>query len=164
MPLPDFIGALYAINSASINHVKLRLLGHPPVYLRRILVLVCWHQEKITPAEVEETMRLFDREDSWSGQQLEHLRNFLTNDDGKDFVMVKLLQLHRPVAESKQKLDAYQKIFLGSLLRKAGHPVLIAPAASGSEHHGLKLAALDKSWYFPLRPGLCSAAPALWWR
>jgi hypothetical protein len=154
-------------------------------------------RKKITPAEVEETMRLFDREGSWSGQQLEHVRNFLANDDGKDFVMVNLLQLHTPVAESRQKLDAYQKIFLGSLLRKAGHPVLIARAASGNieniacdqadnwgaagliryrsrrdfmeilpatigrEHHGLKLAALEKTLAFPASPWFMLGGPRI---
>ena len=43
-----------------------------------------------------------------------------------------LLLLNRPLEESRRKLDTYQKIFLGRLLRKAGHPVMIATAASGN--------------------------------
>ena len=154
-------------------------------------------RKKITREEVEQTMRLFDDVDSHSSQQIEHLRNFLANDDGKDFVMVNLLQLCKPVVDSKQKLDTYQKIFLGSLLRKAGHPVLIARAASGnienidsdqadnwgaaglvryrsrrdlmeilphtigSEHHGLKLAALDKTLAFPASPWFMLGGPRI---
>ncbi|MGI9285589.1 MAG: hypothetical protein ACR2P1_09380, partial [Pseudomonadales bacterium] len=64
-------------------------------------------------------MRLFDGKNSSTAQQVEHLRHFLANDDGKDFVMVNLLHLAKPVGESRKKLGAYQKIFLGALLRKA---------------------------------------------
>jgi hypothetical protein len=71
-------------------------------------------------------MRIFDGEDSWTNRQQEHLRKFLLNDDGKDFVMVNLLRLKSPRKESREKLARYQKVFLGSLLRKAGHPVMIA--------------------------------------
>ncbi|MEZ5502982.1 MAG: hypothetical protein R3E50_10100 [Halioglobus sp.] len=140
---------------------------------------------RITPGEVEETMRLFDLHGMGTPAQREHVRYFLANDDGRDFVMVNLLHLKPPVAESRRKLDTYQKVFLGALLRKAGHPVLIARAASGnvenvacehadnwsaagmiryrsrrdlmemlpstigSEHHGLKLDALEKTLAFP---------------
>ena len=95
----------------------------------------CWYvgfKKKITPAEAESTMALLDSRASWTGSQRENLEHFLRNDDGKDFVMVNLLQLKTPVLESRRKLAAYQKIFLGALLRKAGHPVMIARAASGN--------------------------------
>ena len=152
---------------------------------------------KITPAEVEQTMGLFKADGSWSEQQLENLRQFLANDDGKDFVMVNLLLLNRPHKASGEKLARYQKVFLGSLLRKAGHPVMIARAASGnlenvacdqaegwgvagmiryrsrrdlmdilpatigSEHHGLKLAALERTFAFPASPWFLFGGPKL---
>lgn len=148
----------------------------------------CWYvgfQRKITSEEVEKIMTIVERAGEFSDTQLQHLRTFFTNDDGKDFVMVNLLHLRSPVAESLEKLATYQKVFLGALLRKAGHPVMIARAASGnienvacehsdnwgaagmiryrsrrdlmdmlpatvgSEHHGLKLAALEKTLAFP---------------
>ena len=154
-------------------------------------------RRKITPAEVDETMALFTKDGTWTEQQRENLRNFLANDDGKDFVMVNLLLLNKPVAESRKNLNKYQKIFLGSLLRKAGHPVLIARAASGnvenvacdqdegwgaagmiryrsrrdlmeilpatigSEHHGLKLAALERTFAFPASPWFLFGGPKL---
>jgi len=150
---------------------------------------------KITPAEAEETLGLLDDDAAWTDQQRENLRNFLANDDGRDFVMVNLLHLQSPLPESRQKLAAYQKIFLGELLRKAGHPVMIAMAASGnienvncdhadnwnaagmiryrsrrdlmemlpktvgSEHHGLKLAALQKTLAFPASPWFMFGGP-----
>lgn len=152
-------------------------------------------RRKITPREVEETMRLFDAHEFGTPQQLEHLRRFLTNDDGKDFVMVNLLHLKAPLRESHKNLKAYQKIFLGALLRKAGHPVMLARAATGnienvacdhadnwtaagmvryrsrrdfmemlpstvgSKHHGLKLAALDKTFAFPGSPWFMFGGP-----
>ena len=99
--------------------------------------------------------------------------------------MVNLLHLKSPRRESQKKLATYQKIFLGALLRKAGHPVIVArasagnienvacdhsddwsaagmiryrsrrdfmdmlPGTIGSEHHGLKLAAMEKTFAFP---------------
>lgn len=89
-------------------------------------------QKKVTPQEVEATMGLFDGSGDWTTRQQEHLRKFLLEDDGKDFVMVNLLHLKSPRKESREKLAKYQKIFLGSLLRKAGHPVMVATAASGN--------------------------------
>ena len=89
-------------------------------------------QKKVTPQEVAATMSIFEHDDTWTATQKEHLRNFLLDDDGKDFVMVNLLHLKSPKKESLEKLNTYQKIFLGSLLRKAGHPVMIARAASGN--------------------------------
>jgi len=87
---------------------------------------------KITPAEAAETMQLFERRGSFTEKQKEHLRRFLENDDGKDFVMVNLVDLKHPRSESRKELAHYQKIFLGGLLRKAGHPVFTAIASSGN--------------------------------
>ena len=152
-------------------------------------------RRKITAEEVEEIMRLLTKDGVSTEQQQENMRNFLANDDGKDFVMVNLLLLNRPQQESREKLSKYQKIFLGSLLRKAGHPVMIATAASGnienvacdqdegwgaaamiryrsrrdlmemlpatigSEHHGLKLAALERTFAFPASPWFLFGGP-----
>ncbi len=154
-------------------------------------------RRKITPEEVEATLALFASDGTWTDQQRENIRHFLANDDGKDFVMVNLLLLNRPQRESRKKLNAYQKVFLGQLLRKAGHPVLIAMAASGnvenvacdqdegwgaagmiryrsrrdlmemlpatigSEHHGLKLAALERTFAFPASPWFLLGGPKL---
>jgi len=160
----------------------------------------CWYvgwRKKITPDEVEQTMRLIESADSVSAKQKQNLCQFLANDDGKDFVMVNLLHLREPVAASRSKLQAYQKVFLGSLLRKAGHPVLVARAASGnienlaceqaddwaaagmvryrsrrdfmemlpptigSEHHALKLAAMEKTLAFPSSQWFIFGGPRL---
>ena len=154
-------------------------------------------KKKVTPQEVAATMSIFEHDDTWTATQKEHLRNFLLDDDGKDFVMVNLLHLKSPKKESLEKLNTYQKIFLGSLLRKAGHPIMIARAASGnvenvacdhaddwsaagmiryrsrrdlmnilpatigSEHHGLKLESLEKTFAFPASPWFMFGGPRI---
>jgi len=154
-------------------------------------------RRKITPEEVEATMALFAKNNTWNDTQRENMRNFLANDDGRDFVMVNLVLLNRPQRESRKQLDSYQKVFLGQLLRKAGHPVLVAMAASGnienvacdqdegwgaagmiryrsrrdlmeilpatigSAHHGLKLAALERTFAFPASPWFLFGGPKL---
>ena len=159
----------------------------------------CWYvgfRSRVTPAEVEETMAILDA-GLVDETRKSHLRHFLANDDGKDFVMVNLLELAKPRKESSKNLNAYQKIFLGQLLRAAGHPILIARAASGnienvacqefdnwtaagmvryrsrrdlmeilpatigSEHHELKLSALDKTYAFPASPWFVVGGPKL---
>lgn len=149
----------------------------------------CWYvgfKRRITSEEVEEiTALLRDHAETISDRQIDSVRRFLSNDDGKDFVMVNLLHLKDPQAESRKKLEAYMKVFLGGLLRRAGHPVFqaraaagnienvgcehadgwtaagvvryrsrrdfleILPATIGSEHHTLKLEALEKTLAFP---------------
>ena len=159
----------------------------------------CWYigfRSRVTPAEIERTMAILDA-GLVDETRKSHLRHFLANDDGKDFVMVNLLELAKPRKESSKNLNAYQKIFLGQLLRKAGHPILIARAASGnvenvacqefdnwtaagmvryrsrrdlmeilpatigSEHHELKLSALDKTYAFPASPWFVVGGPKL---
>lgn len=161
-------------------------------------VFWCWYvgfRSRITPAEAAATMDLLDKAASITPKQRASLAHFLANDDGRDFVMVNLLELKKPVRESRKKLDSYQKVFLGGLLRKAGHPVMIATAASGnvenvacehaddwmaagmiryrsrrdlmevlpatvgSEHHGLKLTALEKTFAFPASPWFMLGGP-----
>ena len=160
----------------------------------------CWYtgfRRRITPEEVETTMRRVEDAGHATEKQRHALRRFLAEDDGRDFVMVNLLQLREPLQESREKLDRYQKIFLGRLLRKAGHPVFFARAASGnienvaceaaddwgaaamvryrsrrdlmemledtvgSEHHGLKLAAMEKTFAFPASPWFMFGGPRL---
>ena len=154
-------------------------------------------RRKVTPDEVETTMALVENAGHGNPKQREALRRFLAEDDGREFVMVNLLHLKQPVSESRRKLDTYQKIFLGKLLRKAGHPVFFARAASGnienvncdaaddwgaaamvryrsrrdfmemlpdtvgSEHHGLKLDAMEKTFAFPASDWFMFGGPKL---
>lgn len=99
------------------------------------LVFLLWYvgmRPKVTMAEVDATLALLDSSEDFSQSQRDAVRHFLKNDDGKDFVMVNLLELKSPLAESRDKLAQYQKVFLGNLLKRAGHPVFIARAASAN--------------------------------
>lgn len=89
-------------------------------------------RRKITSQEVDSAIELLQTRSDYSSKQIDAVRRFFEQDDGKDFVMVNLLELKEPVHESRKKLAAYQKIFLGNLLKRAGHPVLFARAASGN--------------------------------
>ena len=111
----------------------------PPIiiWITAAILYACfwlWYvglSRKITPQEIESTLQQIQTLGAASEQQLEALRRFFAEDDGKDFVMVNLLQLKNPKRESAKKLTAYQKIFLGNLLKRAGHPVFIANVATG---------------------------------
>ena len=87
---------------------------------------------KITSDEVESTINLLQTRSNYSVKQIDAIRHFFEQDDGKDFVMVNLLELKEPMQQSRKNLAAYQKVFLGNLLKRAGHPVFIARAASGN--------------------------------
>jgi len=141
-------------------------------------------RSKVTPGEADEAFLALDG-GSWTEAQRQNVRDFFASDDGKEFVMVNLLDLKKPVSTSLKQLTAYQKIFVGKLMRKAGHPIAIARTnignienvacdnfdnwdvaalmryrsrrdllemlheTVGSEHHGWKLAALEKTIAFP---------------
>ncbi|NKI16725.1 hypothetical protein HCU74_04735 [Spongiibacter sp. KMU-166] len=91
-------------------------------------------RKKITPLEA-------DRFQQWAtdsgipAARAKGLRDFFANDDGRDFVMVNLITLKKPVRESSAKLAAYQRVFLGQLLRKAGHPVITALRCGANIEH-----------------------------
>ena len=87
---------------------------------------------KVTSAEVAQLKQLLDRDSHANKQQIDGICDFLSNDDGKDFVMVNLLELKNLRHDSRVKLLQYQKVFLGQLLKRAGHPVLIGQAAGSN--------------------------------
>jgi hypothetical protein len=154
---------------------------------------------KVTPELIEQTLAVIGSDHSamLTDTHSKNIRYFLENDDGKDFVMVNLLALKRPTKESRKKLNAYSKIFLARLLKRAGHPVGFAMAATGkieflgvpaeeewdsaffvryrsrkdfaeviidtagSEHHSLKIAALDRTVAFPASPWSIMGGPKL---
>jgi hypothetical protein len=162
----------------------------------------CWYvgvNRQVTPELVEQTMNAISQTGSAmvTDTHRKNIRYFLENDDGKDFVMVNLLTLKRPTAQARKKLTTYSKIFLGQLLKRAGHPVVQAMAGTGkiefigvpeteewdsaflvryrsrkdfaeiiidtagSEHHGLKIASLERTVAFPASPWFIMGGPKL---
>ncbi|MEM7361169.1 MAG: hypothetical protein AAF431_18930 [Pseudomonadota bacterium] len=144
--------------------------------------------------EIESVLAYLQSSGNPSNRLLGALRRFFEEDDGKDFVMVNLLELKEPKNESRKKLSAYQKVFLGNLLKRAGHPVFIATVASGkienigcdndnwtdagmvryrsrrdlmevlpdtfgSDHHALKIEALERTFAYPATPWMIFGGP-----
>jgi hypothetical protein len=84
---------------------------------------------RIDAAQIESLMALL-RGHGADEAQCAVLRRFLEQDTGRSFVMVNLLQLNTPKAAARSAMEAYQKRFMGRLLRLAGHPLFIGRAAS----------------------------------
>ena len=99
------------------------------------LAFLWWYvgiKAKVNTAEVEHIRNLLSDDTHCSAEQISAICNFLGSDNGKDFVMVNLLELKAPIDESRIKLKQYQKVFLGNLFKRAGHPVLFGAAAGGN--------------------------------
>lgn len=163
------------------------------------LVFLLWYigfKKKISVDEIEQIREFLVSKIGHSPRRIDGICRFFENDNGKDFVMINVLELKKPHDASHEKLQQYQKIFLGNLLKRAGHPVLIATAAGGnienidcdsdkwttagmvryrsrrdllemllstvdSEHHKLKLEALDRTFAFPASPWMLFGGPKL---
>jgi hypothetical protein len=82
---------------------------------------------KLSEAEVAEYLQRFESL-GLAPDRLENLHHFLSNDDGREWFMVNLLEMKAPKRESIQLLRSYTKIFLGGLLKRGGHPFFVANA------------------------------------
>jgi hypothetical protein len=108
----------------------------------------------LTPTEIEEHMgRLEASAGSPDPERLATMRAFLEADDGREFFMLNLIRLNPdPVIEpgsgepksARSVLERYTGHFLPALMRRAGHPAFVGPAAGGYvEHWGV---APDPGW------------------
>lgn len=86
---------------------------------------------KIAPQLADQAIAAAQKENP-SEEQLDSFRQFLGSDDGKEFIMYNAVHLAEPLEESRRKLDIYSKAFMGSLFKKAGHPVFTGRALSGN--------------------------------
>jgi hypothetical protein len=102
-----------------------------------------WYDGRRRPLRADEVeaavARLREAPDT-TPERLERMRRFLEADDGGEFVMLNLVRLHpEPVARpgggasepAERVLEAYTRPFLRALLRRAGHPLFVGPAAGG---------------------------------
>jgi hypothetical protein len=97
-------------------------------------------RKPLTPREVEEYTRLLEKRADVDALDLAVMRKFLEEDDGKDFIMVNLLQFNpSPIrhpdtgqdAQAAAVLQEYFRPFMGQVMRRAGHPVLSTRAVGG---------------------------------
>ena len=73
-------------------------------------------------------------------EQLARMRRFLESDDGREFFMLNLVQIHPgPViapgsseaSDARSVLEGYTRHFMPALFRRAGHPAFFGRAAGG---------------------------------
>jgi len=96
----------------------------------------------LAPEEIEHVMQIVgERADQdLDPQDIATLRKFMEQDDGREFIMVNLIEFNAsPVAhpDTGQNMSApallaeYTKPFMGRILRRAGHPVIAGRGIGG---------------------------------
>ncbi|ARN75230.1 hypothetical protein BST96_14565 [Oceanicoccus sagamiensis] len=101
---------------------------------------------KASPELIARALQALDQHGGhWtSDTHRNHIRQLLENDDGKEFIMVNLLTFKRPRKQSYKLLNQYYQVFGKSLLKRAGHPIVVASSASGKiEFLGVPV---DEEW------------------
>lgn len=92
--------------------------------------------------EIERFMALVEarQKEGYHVPDLAELRQFLESDDGREFVMYNLLQFADSPATDpetgesvspRELLNKYLKPFMGTILRRAGHPVITGQIIGG---------------------------------
>jgi len=94
----------------------------------------------LSEAEVEQIIGRFSEQSGSGKTDLEVLRTFLQQDDGKEFVMQNSVKLHpgsipHPVTgdsvTARDLLEGYTKPFIKALFARGGHPVYMARKVGG---------------------------------
>ena len=117
------------------------------IWVATLLVYVAfrlWYdglRKPLTAEEVEEYTRLFEERDGAGDEvDLAVMRKFLEEDDGKEFIMMNLLQYNpSPMkhpdtgqdVRAESILQEYFRPFMGQVIRRAGHPVIAGRAVGG---------------------------------
>ena len=111
-----------------------------------------WPRGPLSPEEIEGYVEHFDSSPEATPERSKVVRDFLAADDGGEFFMVNLIRMHEgevaapgeDPAPASTVLDRYTRHILPALFRRAGHPVLLGPAAGRYvEHWGVEA---DPGW------------------
>ncbi len=95
----------------------------------------------VTQVEIDKYVSMFAGLEGSKHTELAVMRKFLEEDDGKEFVMLNLIQLHEgkvshPVTGAtqnpRQLLTNYFKSFLSASMKRGSHPVFQARTAGGN--------------------------------
>ena len=98
-------------------------------------------QGPVTQQEIDEYLNGFSELEANKNTESSVIRKFLEDDDGKEFVMLNLIQVHKdkvpdPVTGEELKpqtlLSNYFRSFAFASLKRGGHPVLQARTAGGN--------------------------------
>ncbi|QFU76632.1 hypothetical protein EY643_13740 [Halioglobus maricola] len=97
-------------------------------------------RKPLSVAEVEKYTRLLEQSEELDATDLAVMKKFLEKDDGREFIMVNLLQFNAsPIkhpdtgqdARADAVLQEYFRPFMGRVVRRAGHPVITSRAVGG---------------------------------
>lgn len=107
------------------------------------VVFAAWYfnwRGVLTPSDVKRYMAQIESNSGMSAEQQQTIREFLGNDDGKEFVMLNVIKFYdakqphpdtgKPTAPVKLMRE-YQTQFLGNLFKSAGHPLYVARKKGG---------------------------------
>ncbi|MBL6893777.1 MAG: hypothetical protein ISR26_02135 [Porticoccaceae bacterium] len=89
----------------------------------------CGVKGRLSKHEVEIFISSFEAK-GLSESALLNIREFLEQDDGREFFMVNLLQIKSPKRESQKLLMGYFKKFMSGMIPRGGHPLFLAKAAA----------------------------------
>ena len=89
----------------------------------------CGVKGRLSKHEVEIFISSFEAK-GLSERALLNIREFLEQDDGREFFMVNLLQIKSPKRESQKLLMGYFKKFMSGMIPRGGHPLFLAQAAA----------------------------------
>ena len=89
----------------------------------------CGVKGRLSKHEVEIFISSFEAK-GLSESALLNIREFLEQDDGREFFMVNLLEIKSPKRESQKLLMGYFKKFMSGMIPRGGHPLFLAKAVS----------------------------------
>ena len=89
----------------------------------------CGVKGRLSKHEVEIFISSFEAK-GLSERALSNIREFLEQDDGREFFMVNLLEIKSPKSESQKLLMGYFKKFMSGMIPRGGHPLFLAKAAA----------------------------------
>ena len=89
----------------------------------------CGVKGRLSKHEVEIFISSFEAK-GLSESAVLNIREFLEQDDGREFFMVNLLEIKSPKRESQKLLMGYFKKFMSGMIPRGGHPLFLAKAAA----------------------------------
>jgi hypothetical protein len=89
----------------------------------------CGVKGRLSKHEVDIFISSFEAK-GLSERVLSNIREFLEQDDGREFFMVNLLEIKSPKRESQKLLMGYFKKFVSGMIPRGGHPLFLAKAAA----------------------------------
>ena len=122
--------------------------SNPIFWIWAMAVLICisfiaWYfnwRGALTADEIDRYMSHIEARGQVTPEYAETIRKFLTEDDGKEFVMLNVIKLHdgkQPHPKTGDPTEPwvlireYQSQFMGRLISRAGHPLFLSMISGG---------------------------------